>query len=284
MSNTKFTVYIVISLLVFTVLAFIGNGCAKGIPDDVCVDYTPDIDETMWSPKVVVSLENKITPTLIPSPTPSPTTTPIPMATPTPKPTSTPTTKPTPTPTPKPTSTPIPTATPMEWKPYLATSYTAPTGSHGNRGETLDGKNVIAMWQSDTNYTSYKNMVEPYKTFYATHSGEDYGALPYGTKVEIRVWNGTSYDYLGTYRVLDDSPTTQYCLSEVARSLTNGFNGSFHFNFMWEKVNYKGERAYGGKKTGYISNWKIEYNGNIQGWLDVKEANWGFVIVEIKIL
>ena len=212
-------------------------------------------------PNPTLAVEIPDTPSCVPTPTPTMATTPTPTSTPTPE----------------------PTPTPMVWRPYLASSYEAEPGACGNRGEALDGKKVIAMWQSDTNYLKYKNICEPYKTFYANKDAKKYGALPYGTQVEMRVWLNGKYKYLGVYTVLDDSPTTQYCLSDVAKALWSKTE-RFHFDYQWESKTYFGESAPGGIKTGYIPNWKEEYNYHIQGWLDVKDADWGFVIVEIRIL
>lgn len=170
------------------------------------------------------------------------------------------------------------------WLPYLATSYSAKPGSVGNRGESLDGKKVIAMWQTDMNYARlYTNMVEPFKSFFKRTDGIEYGSLPYGTEVEMRIWTGSEYKYLGVYKVLDDSPTTQYNLSNVAVNL-HGNSSPLYFNFTWTDTNYRGEPAKGGERKGQITNWKADYNYNVKGWLDVLDAGWGMVIVEIKIL
>jgi hypothetical protein len=170
------------------------------------------------------------------------------------------------------------------WLPYLATSYSAKPGSVGNRGESLDGKKVIAMWQTDMNYARlYTNMVEPFKSFFKRTDGVEYGSLPYGTEVEMRIWTGSDYKYLGVYKVLDDSPTTQYNLSNVAVNL-HGNKSPLYFNFTWTDTNYRGEPAKGGERKGQITNWKADYNYNVKGWLDVLDAGWGMVIVEIKML
>lgn len=170
------------------------------------------------------------------------------------------------------------------WLPYLATSYSAKPGSVGNRGENLEGKKVIAMWQTDMDYARlYTNMVEPFKSFFKRTDGVEYGSLPYGTEVEMRIWNGSDYKYLGVYKVLDDSPTTQYNLSNVAVNL-HGNKSPLYFNFTWTDTNYRGEPAKGGERKGQITNWKADYNYNVKGWLDVLDAGWGMVIVEIKIL
>lgn len=292
-------VIVILACVIYFTLAF----CSIGLKPTTNVPITPteDVADTKifhttefqeklqekWeeSKKIFMTERAATTPTCAPSP--SPTQSPAPTPTPSSTPIITPTTEPTPTPTPKPIKTSMPTSaptpTPLEWLPYLATSYTAEAGALGNREEILDGKKVIAMWQSDTNYLNYKNICEPYRTFYATHSGKEYGALPYGTKVEMRIWQNGEYEYLGVYTLLDDSPTTQYSLSEVARGLRSSTT-CFYFNFRWETKTFFGKSAPGGKKTGYIPNWKLEYNGKIQGWLDVKDAGWGFVIVEIKIV
>jgi len=172
-----------------------------------------------------------------------------------------------------------------EWLPYLATSYSAPAGSVGNRGEELSTRNAIAMWQSDTNYKTYKSMIEPFKTFLTTPgNAEKYGALPYGTRVEIRMWNPqiSDYTYFGIFEVLDDSPTTIYNLSEVAVNLT-GETTTFKFTYNWTNTDYRGNKTHGGKQVGWIPNWKVEYNNNIKGWLDIANIHIGMAIVEIRI-
>lgn len=170
-----------------------------------------------------------------------------------------------------------------EWLPYLSTSYIG-YNKTGNRGELLDGRNAIAMWQSDANYSSY-NMHPLFKDFFKTHNGKDYGALPYGTKVEIRIWNQISnlYIYLGTYEVLDDSPTTQYNISDVAINL-KGEDEPLYFKYNWADIDYQGTKTRGGEKLGYIPNWKEEYNNKICGWIDVRKAYWGFAVIEIKVI
>ena len=190
---------------------------------------------------------------------------------------------PSPSPTPSPTPEPPPTPTPQsEWKPYLATSYSG--HGYGNRGEDLSNRKVIAMWQSDTNYLAYHTMCQEYKDWFASHNCYDFGALLYGTKVEIRVWTGTDYRYMGIYELIDDSPTTQRNLSEVARSLHNNNTKPFYFDYTWTNIDYKGNPANGGAKRGYITNWKTEYNWNVKGWVDVKEAGWGTTIVEMRVV
>ena len=190
--------------------------------------------------------------------------------------------EPTPAPTPIPTETPEPTPTPSEWSYYLATSYHTSPGECGNRGDDLSDKNVIALWQTDTDYA--KSCVEPFKTFYQTHNAEDYGGLPYGTKVEMRFWTGSGYRYLGVYEVLDTSYTTIYALSEVAQSLSSS-KDYVHFSYKWPATNYRGvPDPHAGTKWGHASNWKQEYNNNIVGWVDVLDADWGMVIIEIKVI
>lgn len=170
------------------------------------------------------------------------------------------------------------------WLPYLATSYSAKPGSVGNRGESLDGKNVIAMWQTDMDYARlYTDMIEPFKSFFKRTDGVEYGSLPYGTEVEMRIWTGSEYKYLGVYKVLDDSPTTQYNLSNVAVNL-HGNKSPLYFNFTWTDTNYRGQPAKSGERRGQISNWKSDYSWNVKGWLDVLGADWGMVIVEIKLV
>ena len=201
----------------------------------------------------------------------------------TPTPTEEPTAPPTPTPTSTPTPVPTPTPTPQsEWMYYLATSYSG--SGCGNRGEDLSNRNAIAMWQSDTNYLAYNTMCQEYKDWYSTHSGYDYGALPYGTKVEIRVWTGSDYRYMGIYELIDDSPTTQRNLSQVARGLHSDTTKPFYFNYTWLNTNYKGQSVAGGERKGYITNWKLEYNWCVKGWVDVKGAGWGTVIIEMRIV
>lgn len=203
----------------------------------------------------------------------------------TPEPTEEPTALPTPTPTSTPSPTPKPTPTPTpqsEWMPYLATSYSGQ--GCGNRGEDLSNRNAIAMWQSDTNYLSYHTMCEEYKEWYRNHSGYDYGALPYGTKVEIRIWTGSDYRYMGVYELIDDSPTTQRNLSQVARNLHSDTTKPFYFDYTWHNIDYKGRPVAGGERKGYITNWKPEYNWCVKGWVDVKGAGWGTVIVEMRIV
>lgn len=218
------------------------------------------------------------TPTSTPTPTPTPTplTTSIPIFN-TPKPTTIPTPVPTSTPTPSPTPTPEP-----EWIYYLATSYSLKTSECGNKGAVLTGKKVVAMWQTDTSYA--QSCVEPFRTWYKTHNGLDYGALPYGTKMEMRYWNGSSYVYMGIYELLDTSYTTIYALSETARSLS-GTKAPLRFTYNWPSTNYKGAPSeVSGLRWGHLSNWKSEYSGRVVGWMDVLDANWGMVIVEIRVL
>ena len=170
------------------------------------------------------------------------------------------------------------------WLPYLSTSYYG-QNEHGNKGVVLDGRNAVAMWQSDAEYSTYKSMHPMFREFYATHNGEDYGALPYGTKIEIRIWNQETkaYVYLGIYEVLDDSPTTQYNLSEVAKNL-QGKDGALNFKYNWSDIDYRGNKTNGGIKKGYIPNWKEEYSNKICGWIDVRKAYWGMVIIEIRVI
>lgn len=199
---------------------------------------------------------------------------------------------PTITPTPTPTITPIPTPTPIlvetieeEWIPYLATSYNVDENSHGNKGAELYGKNVVAMWQSDTDYTKYKSMTEPFKSFICNKDlAIKYGALPYGTKIEIRIWNNVEkcYNYLGEYEALDDSPTTIYNLSEVATKLYSD-KSTFHFDYEWTSIDYKGNPIKRTSYVGYIPNWKIEYNNKVKGWLDIANSYIGMAIVEIRV-
>lgn len=193
-----------------------------------------------------------------------------------------------------PTDEPMPTSTPTPepivesrnddgWMPYLATSYSAHKGAVGNRGAKLDGRNVIAMWQSDMDYSTYTDMIEPFRSFFRRTDGVEYGSLPYGTDVEMRIWTGRDYEYCGIYTVLDDSPTTQYNLSNVAVNL-HGDSSPLYFKFNWTDTNYRGQPANGGARKGQITNWKPDYSYNVKGWIDVLGANWGMVIVEIKIL
>ena len=169
-----------------------------------------------------------------------------------------------------------------EWKPYLATSY---SGEVGNRGEDLGNKKAVAMWQSDANYLSYSGMCEEYRQFYSTHNGEEYGALPYGTEIELRAWDGfsQSYKYLGIYTVLDDSPTTQYNFSKIVKDMYCE-DSIYHFAYQWSNIDYRGRGVNGGQKYGCITNWKRDYNHNIAGWIDVKDAGWGMVVVEVRIV
>lgn len=174
-----------------------------------------------------------------------------------------------------------------KWLCYLATAYNSDEPDpKGNRGESLRGRKAIAMWQSDTDYTKYRSMVEPFKSFLTNKElAIKYGALPYGTKVEMRMWNPeiSDYRYLGIYEVLDDSPTTIYNLSEMTHSLA-GPTGPLYFYFDWLNINYMGNSVKGGRLKGYCPNWKEEYSNNVIGWLDIWEWSGSMIIVEIKII
>lgn len=169
-----------------------------------------------------------------------------------------------------------------EWKYYLATSYSLNGSECGNKGAVLTDKKVVAMWQTDTAYA--KSCVEPFRTWYQTHNGLDYGALPYGTKMEMRYWTGAEYKYLGEYQLLDTSYTTIYTLSEVAK-LLSGDKAPLRFTYNWPSTNYKGTPSqFAGQRWGHISNWKAEYSNQVVGWMDVLDAGWGMVIVEIRVI
>lgn len=201
----------------------------------------------------------------------------------------TPTTTPSPTPAPTPSPTPQPTALieSTEWLPYLATSYTSrESNPHGNRGESLAGKKAIAMWQSDTDYTKYRSMIEPFRSMLTDKAqAAKFGALPYGTQMEVRVWDQTqnAYRNLGVYTVLDDSPTTIYNLSPVAQSL-KGKTGPLTFSYSWSATDYIGRKTNPGPFTGYIANWHERYSNAVIGWLDLWEGPGGMLIVEIRII
>lgn len=170
------------------------------------------------------------------------------------------------------------------WLPYLSTSYYG-VNETGNKGELLENRNAVAMWQSDDDYLQNSKLCPMYREYFATHDGEEYGALPYGTKIEIRIWNQETktYIYLGIYEVLDDSPTTQYNISDVAKNL-EGKDGPLHFKYNWSNINYLGEKTWGGVKKGYIPNWKEEYSNKICGWIDVRKGYWGMAVIEIRIV
>lgn len=194
-----------------------------------------------------------------------------------------------PTPTPQPTPTPTiePIVEEEEWLCYLATAYNSDKPNPcGNRGELLTGRKAIAMWQSDTDYSKYYSMVEPYKSFLTNKElAKKYGALPYGTKVEMRMWSHelNDYRYMGIYEVLDDSPTTIYNLSEVAQSL-KGETGILTFNYKWGSIDYQGRPISRTTYKGWIPNWKEEYSGKVIGWLDIWQGTGSMPIVEIRIV
>lgn len=193
----------------------------------------------------------------------------------------------TPPPTPTPTPDPTPLVESTEWLCYIATAYNSDKPNPcGNRGELLTGRKAIAMWQSDTDYNKYYSMVEPFKSFLTNKElAAKYGALPYGTKVEMRVWNPATnkYDNWGIFEVLDDSPTTIYNLSDMAQHLS-GPTGPLRFTFQWTNINYKGQPVKGGTYYGYCSNWKEEYSNRVIGWLDIWQGNGSMLIVEIRVV
>jgi len=180
--------------------------------------------------------------------------------------------------------TPLESAKSETWLPYLATSYCG-ANETGNKGELLQGRKAVAMWQSDEDYLKNSKLHPMYREFFETHDGKDYGALPYGSKIEIRVWNQetSSYINLGVYEVLDDSPTTQYNISDTAKKL-NGEDGELYFKYNWADIDYLGNKTRGGEKLGYIPNWKEEYSNKICGWIDVRDAYWGFVVIEVRMV
>jgi len=194
--------------------------------------------------------------------------------------------------TPQATIVPVPTPAPSQeeeetgWMYYLATGYDSDKlNPCGNRGELLTGRKAIAMWQSDTDYSKYP-IIEPFRSFLTDPIRASlYGALPYGTKVEMRYWNQLSKSYinLGTFEVLDDSPTTIYNLSEIAHNLS-GPSGPLYFPYTWHSIDYRGNPQQGGRKYGYIANWREEYSGKISGWLDIWQGHSGMIIVEIRIV
>ena len=216
------------------------------------------------------------------------------ISTPTVEPTPEPTMTPAPTATPKPTPVPneakvptLVTATHIEsnseWKYFFSTSYSSDT--NGNRGEKLIYNHSVAMWQTDdgSDYTNYykNSLPDFYKWFYADPT--DYGvdvskcALPYGTKFNMRVWNGSSYVYYYDIKVMDDSPTTQYVLTPKVQYLTTeelrsgtSAKGPYTFGVEWPEYGYKFDKFKPGIRYQYINPacWKPEYSGNICGWLD----------------